>query len=249
MNTSKEIFTPYLMVAFVDEKTKNWINRETSRRGLEDLGYVVEYATVDNVICHNDLVYYGNVNFIEKVVDTLGYEKNPIAHVPEDLTYFAGRTIERMTLEEALERSRFEKIFLKPKPEKHKHFTGLVLRTPMDLLNIANYPSTEEVLVSPEIHILSEWRCYIHGNEVIDIKNYKGDFLKFPNADIVEKIPGMWKTSPIAWACDVGVTDTGETIIVECNDVMSLGFYGLSTLKAGRMIVDRWEQIHQNKSL
>jgi hypothetical protein len=237
------------MVAFVDEKTKNWLNRETSRRGLEDLGYIVEFATVDTVICQTDLVYYGNVNFIEKVVDTLGYTHNPIAHVPEELQLFAGRKIERMTLEEALEKSRFEKIFIKPKPEKHKHFTGMVLKTPMDMVHLANYPNTDEVLVSPAIDILSEWRCFIHGNEVLDIKNYKGDFLKFPNADIINKIPGMWKKSPVSWACDVGVTDKGETIIVECNDVMSLGLYGLSTLKAGRMIVDRWEQIHYNKSL
>lgn len=34
-----------------------------------------------------------------------------------------------------------------------------------------------------------------------------------------------------------------------CDDVMSLGMYGLSPLNAGMMLEKRWEEIHKNKFL
>lgn len=72
---------------------------------------------------------------------------------------------------------------------------------------------------------------------------YKGKEFLF-----VDKAIKLWKSAPIAWSCDLGITDKGETVVVECNDVMALGFYGLQAYKAGEILEKRWTEIHRNKS-
>ena len=238
------------MYALIDRDCKNWINFETAYRGLSEMGYMCISTRKDDLSIVNDNeVFYGNVGFVEKALELLGYPKRAIAHVPDDLMPFAGRIIETVTLSEALQQSKTQKIFIKPKPEKHKFFTGMVLNSSSDLLNLANYDNDELVLMSPAINILSEWRCYICDGEVLDVKHYKGDFRIHPCYETIDHAAKSWKSCPVAWALDVGITDDGKTIVVECNDVMSLGFYGLSTLKAGKMLRERWDEIHRNKSL
>jgi hypothetical protein len=42
---------------------------------------------------------------------------------------------------------------------------------------------------------------------------------------------------------DWGVTDTGETRLVEANDAYALGYYGLQSVLYARMIDARWEEL------
>lgn len=237
------------MHGIVQISTKHSTNRESAIAGLENQGVLVSQTDdIDGIVLDAQSVIYGNMGFAEKAISRLGYHKRAIAHVPDDLLPYAGRSVEKVPLREALERRHTESIFIKPIPERHKQFNGLTFDNPYDIYQLANYPDDELVLLSPKINIVSEWRGFVFKDELLDAKNYKGDFRVIPNYSKIEPFLNTWNERPIAWSCDFGVTDKGETIIVECNDVMSLGWYNLTPMYVGSMLVARWEEIHRNKS-
>lgn len=53
------------------------------------------------------------------------------------------------------------------------------------------------------------------------------------------------KNAPAAFSLDVGVLDTGETALIECNDAWALGYYkgSLAHKDYIRMLWMRWEQL------
>jgi len=238
------------MNAFVQTNTRYHMNKETAKRGLFEMGCVVEEIEYNpDIIAQNpDGIYYGNVGFNNKILEQLGYNQRHIGHVPEDLYHLAGRTIETVSLKEALARRAHESIFIKPVPEHHKKFNGLSFDNPYDLYNVAAYDDDAMVLLSPRINIVSEWRGFIVDDELVDAEHYKGNFRLAPDYYKIENNIKSWKDRPVAWSCDMGITDKGETIIVECNDVLALGWYGVHPSIAGRMLIARWDQIHAEKS-
>jgi len=48
---------------------------------------------------------------------------------------------------------------------------------------------------------------------------------------------------PIAYSIDVGILESGETILVECNDGFALGNYGVPARRYAEMHRDRWYQM------
>lgn len=238
------------MNAYIGLETKNPCNKEFASYGLYQLGLYVQhisYKDVPNIEFTNEDVFYGNVGFIQTVLKKYGYKVPALGHVPDAMLPFAGRTIELVTLKEAKKRSETEKVFIKPVPENGKQFTGFVMsNSSLDGLYLVDYLRDEKelVLMSPTLNIVSEWRCFVHNGQIIDAKNYFGDFRTIPDYKIGDQCIEAWSDSPIAYSCDLGVTDEGKTIVIECNDVMCLGLYGLWPTKAGRMIVDRWNEIH-----
>lgn len=243
------------MNAYIGLETKNPCNKEFAAYGLFQLGCYVQhisYKDVPNIEFTNEDIFYGNVGFISTVVKKYGYPEKPLGHVPDEMMPFAGRTVELVTISQAKERAKTEKVFIKPVPENSKQFTGFVMNnSSLDGLYLVDYlrDDKELVLLSPEVNIVSEWRCFVHKGEIIDAKHYHGNYRIVPDYTIGDKCVNAWKDSPIAYSCDLGITDKGETIVIECNDVMCLGLYGLWPTKAGRMIMDRWEEIHRNKRI
>lgn len=245
------------MNAYLEKETKGYLNKEIALQGLQKIGACVTLISKVDLLNWNekdaeDAIFYGNVGFIKSVAERYNYPFNPVGHVPDELQHLSGREIKEVTLDEALAESKNRRVFIKPIPSKNKLFTGFVLNnSPMDMFYLANYflNKEEQVLMSPEIKLVSEWRCFIHDKTVLDAKHYKGNFRVSPDYAVADTAAHDWKDSPIAYSCDLGVTKEGETVIIECNDVMSLGFYGLDFLYAGSMLRDRWEEIHRNKKI
>ena len=216
------------------------------KRGLELLGHeVMEVNWFDPTDINNRSLYYGNVGFTRAVMRELGYSGNWIGHVPEDLFPLAGRSITVSPLKDALRLGRF----IKPMPENGKSFNGFVYSKQSDLLNVANVDMHAKVISSDAVTFVSEWRCFVQEGEVLDAKHYKGNFRTNPDYGVADSATRLWRDAPAAYSCDLGVTDDGRTLVVECNDVMSLGLYGVSPLIAASMLEKRWGQIHRNRSL
>ncbi len=240
------------MNAYIQLQVKSWMNRETVQRGLEYRGHNVALIEKEDVAKYidNESIYYGNVGFIRDVVALLGYTPKYYGHVPEELYHWAGRKIEYVPVSSIFKEK--ERCFIKPVPEKGKQFDGFVYNAnQMDSLYVANYFLTgDEIVIKSEVvEFVSEWRCYVCDGEVLDGKHYKGYFEVFPNYEIAKFAAKAWKDAPAAWSCDLGVLKDGRTVIVEVNDTMCLGMYGLDTRKAGLMVERRWEEIHFNKAL
>lgn len=237
------------MHGIIQISTKHIHNRLSAIAGLENRGVTVTQTdNIEEIELTSESVIYGNMGFIEKALNKLGYPKRAIAHVPDDLLPYAGRKIEMVPLSEALIRRHNESIFIKPCPDNHKQFDGFTFDDPYAIYQLANYADDSLVLLSPKINIVTEWRGFVFKDELLDAKHYKGDFRIIPEYAKIEPFLNTWKDRPVAWSCDFGVTDKGETIIVECNDVMSLGWYNLTPKYVGGMLIARWEEIHRNKT-
>lgn len=240
-------------ISYLCRKTQDITNRATMEYGLEKLGHfvkIIDREDVLNIPIDTEDIFYGNVGYIQEVFKKFGYYYNPIGSVPKDLLHLADRSIEKTTVSDAILRSQKEPIFVKPIDINSKCFTGFVLgKKPLDVSNLVCYENLghNEVYISSVITIVSEWRCFIHNKKVIDGKNYKGDFKIFPDYSVAEEAAQTWKNAPIAYSCDIGITDKGKSVLIECNDMPSLGLYGLDGILAAKMLEDRWVEIHKNK--
>jgi hypothetical protein len=134
-------------------------------------------------------------------------------------------------------------IFIKPY-NIHKLFTGLVINSVKDLINVPDAAKDTTVLCSEVINIVSEYRLYInYRTEIIDARRYTGDFRKLPDFSLAEDIIKVFQNKPIAYSLDLGITDKNETVIVELNDAYCLGNYGMSSDKYSKMVENRWMEI------
>ena len=82
----------------------------------------------------------------------------------------------------------------------------------------------------PIPNIVSEWRVYIHNNELEDLRNYSGEILKFPNMyDLKFLIASNRLKSilPKTYCIDVGILENGLNIVIEYNDMWAIGNYGV----------------------
>jgi hypothetical protein len=99
------------------------------------------------------------------------------------------------------------------------------------------------VYVSEEVSILSEYRCYIHHGEAAAIHCYKGDVTIFPDRNAVLDMIEVYTSAPVAYGLDVGVLESGETVLIGVNDFCCLGNYGIRPTPYAFGIASRWEQL------
>lgn len=136
-----------------------------------------------------------------------------------------------------------DSIFIKPSPEDQKRFTGHVRGSVGFLAQTASVPDEVEIQCSEPIQFATEYRCFILNKQILGIRHYKGDYRYYPEHNIVEAAMFAYKSSPVAYTLDFGVTYDGKTVLVEANDAFSLGAYGLPATMYARMIEVRWEEM------
>jgi ATP-grasp domain, R2K clade family 2 len=160
--------------------------------------------------------------------------------LPEALMQFAGRSVRKMTLREA--RRLDGPLFCKPFHDT-KSFTGLVVGTDGNWATTARLDPDTEVVVSEVVRFVSEYRCFVIDDVVVDVRRYSLDVdpLCFPDPNVIRAIVETNRVSaPRGYAVDVGVLDSGATRLVELNDGHSLGEYGLFAPRYARLLEARW---------
>lgn len=238
------------MEAFIQLSVVNQLNREVVDTGLSGIGYFVSKVNFvePKFLADQCHVYYGNVNWVKNIVTDHGYRCKQYGHVPDCLTAFAGRDIIKMTLREVLARDK-QPIFIKPTENDQKLFNGFIFSNAYyQLVDLAHVDEGTELYTSAVIPIVSEWRCLIHNNKLAGITHYKGLVTRFPCLGQLHKMLEVSKKDlPISYALDIGVTKKNETIVIEVNDSITSGWYGINPSIVGRALSDRWEQIHKEK--
>jgi hypothetical protein len=249
------------MKAYLEKCGQEWFDDfvYTARQPLADRGFTIvpfdDFNLPDLIDCEvfdkNDIVV-GSVEATKAFWNAAGIEVPNYIGYPKSLEQFYGRTIKR---------TRFGKItvddlpiFIKPAYDV-KLFTGFVLDKRATLHNIGMYysevnPNTA-VYTSKVIDIVSEYRCFVHNNKLVGIKNYSGDFGCFPNIyTIYEMIQKYKHEAPISYTLDVGIIEkipNDETVLIEINDFWAIGGYGLDGKTYVRMLIDRFQQIKNSK--
>lgn len=94
--------------------------------------------------------------------------------------------------------------------------------------------------ISDIIDIKSEWRCFIYKGKLVGLQNYSGEFDTFPNVNKIKSIIKNYKSQPVAFTLDVGITEKNETSIIEVHDFFSVGLYGFSNYNILPFMFSRW---------
>lgn len=210
--------------------------------GLEPEGFQLEQLQ-DLPLSRSTLVH-GWVRTVHDALRQIGATIPPPLDYPEELTSYLGRTVHQSTLGEvhkAFIQDESKPVFIKP--VIHKMFTGHTIERFRDLAETTYLDQDQPVWVSSIVNFVSEYRCFVHDGTLTGIQRYYGDNWVLPAKPWVTAMIQKYKSAPIAYSLDVGVTDKGHTLLVEVNDYYSLGDYGHSRLSYTEACVARWEQI------
>ena len=225
------------------------INYLTAWLGFKEFGYEVqffEWKEIDALPLAREHIVTGGIPAVMRCLNRLGVPLPELSNMPDELRSFAGRNFWWGTLEEARNRAsvpNFEPFFMKPRPSDQKLFNGQVVRCFRDLLPTAPLPAETPIFGSEVVKFESEYRIFVHGGEVIGCKHYKGDFRRMIDFTVVDAAVAAFQAAPAAYGIDFGITDKGETLLVEVNDSYSLGCYGLGPTRYAAMIESRWNEI------
>ena len=84
----------------------------------------------------------------------------------------------------------------------------------------------EKVSVSSIVNFVSEWRCFVFGGMLRDLRYYCGNKWVVPDKDTINSMVNAVGTTMRAYTLDVGVLESGETAVVEVHNFISCGLYG-----------------------
>ncbi|WP_339368633.1 ATP-grasp domain-containing protein [Paenibacillus elgii] len=129
------------------------------------------------------------------------------------------------------------------KPVEDKKFTGVVVRSTKDLIGCGTFGEDPEILCSEVVNFVAEWRCFVRYGRILDIRRYRGDWRVQYDHKVVEDVVAEYKTAPKGYAVDFGLTDQGQTLLIEVNDGYSLGYYGLFSLDYAKLLSARWAEL------
>lgn len=226
------------------------VNHYTAWYGFTKVGMDIEFYSWPDlqnglVETRPEFLVVGGVVCVREALRRIGALEPPPLDYPEDLDPFLGRRVWRETLSVMRERYNDPGHPLFFKPADHgKEFDGQTISRFRDLVPTARFPGTTPILVSDTVTFVSEFRYFVHRNKVIGVGYYRGDPLLAPDANVVRQaVRAYGDAAPIAYGLDMGVTDKGETLLVEVNDAFALGAYGLSYTKYVNLLEDRWRQL------
>lgn len=221
------------------------INLYIAYDGFKQLGAeIVFYTNVDDITDNNpeDIIVDG-IKQVRYILDKFGKEY-PTLEYPESISTpeYLGRRIWKDNLSSIMTNKDKWNVFIKP-VEGGKLFTGGVIKEPQDFRICVGANDSTEVWCSEIVNFVSEYRCFIRYGKILDIKNYKGDCFIIPNKKVLKSIINDYTDAPKSYTIDLGITDKGETFLVEVNEGYSVGAYGLDSLKYAKLLATRWSEL------
>lgn len=130
------------------------------------------------------------------------------------------------------------------KPLHHqKLFTGRVVERQYDLVRLGEVKDDELLIAQELVDFASEWRAYILRGRIVGVFHYQGEPLQFPDVEDITVALTAFVDAPVAYSMDWGLTTDGDTLLVEVNDGVALGNYGLDGKTYTRMIEARWREL------
>ena len=211
----------------------------TAWQGFLELGYQpIFYANESELEdCRPDDLIVGGVSIINRRLKSYGITV-PEYDYPDELKGFMGRRVWTDTLQGILAKPETWPVFVKP--VRDKAFVGFVLRKETDVPRLRQTKQSEPVLCSELVHFKREWLVFVRYGNICDVRPYIGDWHCQYNPDVIEQAVSMYKTGPAGYAIDFGVTNSGQTLLVEVNDGFALGSYGVDPVQYAKLLSARW---------
>lgn len=216
--------------------------------GFRELGWDVAEMTGDRLLELSpspEALVVGGVETVLPYLRKLNAQPAALDY-PDALRPYLGRRLRRTTLGDVRSQvgSNSDPVFVKP--VEHKLFDGHVVRSFRDLIGTARLPAETPVFETEVVEFLSEWRFYVSNGCVMGVGHYAGAATDFPEkALVLESVATFHETghAPSAYGLDFGVCSDGTTRLVEVNDAITLGNYGLRPAQYARFLSARWEEL------
>ena len=185
----------------------------------------------------------GDNSVIATVLKMIGYNFINDSY-PKSIENYLGRQVWETTIRNLLYQEEHG-FFVKPKL-KAKLFTGFVINSYHDLIQLERFSKKTDLYCSALVNWLSEYRVFVINSKIVGIKTYAGDETRTLDMSIVEKAVKDFENSPertASYGIDFGVVDSGQTTLIEWNDGFALGSYGLDKEIYTDLLIARWEEI------
>lgn len=186
----------------------------------------------------------GTVEFCRSWMAVCDITEPPHMSYPEDLRDLLGRPVAPGVWSDVAIGE-----FAKPR-HRIKAWTGHLRGAPDpdEAAVIAALDPAEPVWRSPAIIFRSELRVYVHRGRSVGAARYDDgpDDAPTPDSTAVAAAVRRFGDRVAGAAMDFGVTDAGETVLVEVNDGWALGYYPWGDCPAAAylaLIADRWAEI------
>lgn len=228
------------------------LNRKTAQIGFDKLGeetilFTPEEFDVLTFQAEDDIVV-GGIGYAKRGMRAMDLVPPALEDIPVELLPFAGRRVWTSTIKEARQNvQNGARFFVKPSSEDQKLFDGAVWSCFRDLIPTAHIPDDTLVACADPVNFIAEYRGFILNGELLSLRPYRGNPLAFPNPNVVKSALSAYR-GPAAFSMDFGVTDTGQTLVVEINDSYALGAYGLPPIAYAKMIRTRWNEIRRSQT-
>lgn len=213
---------------------------EIAYRGFKNLGVECNLFTSNEELdtrTRDDIVV-GGMLIMEHSLRQMGIDL-PNYNYPEELEGFLGRRIWKTSISDL----KFEVLPIFIKPLKEKAAKGLVVNSWDDITEYSEMDSEDVILCSEVVRFISEWRCFVRYGEILGIQFYYGDQNIRPDQAVVEKAVLTYKNSPAAFSLDFGVSTDGRTLLIEMNDGLAIGCYGLQEDLYAKFLTSRWTEL------
>jgi hypothetical protein len=230
-------------------------------KGWTEMGYTVhkfEESELDGTEIWKwltrDTPVFTGVKTYDRILKKLDVDYWKTSTYPRNLRPFLATEINDTKLGKVRENFSQMGISVFVKPVEQKVFTGLVLKTCLDLIPISDIPDDCDVFTGYPCEFLSEYRVYVHNGDIVGVKHYRGDWTLTPDIGVIKDAVGSYFDTPYwmkpcSYALDFGVVRKKQgniTALVEFNDATSLGNYGIHQTKFAEMHTARWFEIIKN---
>jgi ATP-grasp domain, R2K clade family 2 len=214
--------------------------------GFREMGWeIVSFRQLDNPFLPDlnpEDVVVGFIETVQTVLLKLGIPAPEAINYPDDLAIFLGREVWRTHINYIAKHPELWNVFIKPVTSPKK-FKGRLLTSAKDLISCGDEFEDTEIWCSEPVNFLAEWRCFVRYGEILGVKSYYGDWRVHFDPKVIENAIAAYHSAPAGYAADFGVTDKGETLLIEVNDGYSIGSYGLFPADYARLLASRWAQI------
>jgi len=212
--------------------------------GFRQLGWEICYFHQAEELRENepDDIIVGYLRDVKIAIQQLGIQPPEEINYPEELLPFLGRKVWKSTVNTIAVNPDLWNVFIKP-AYGAKTFTGKLIKDAKDLIGCGHPLQDIDIWCSEPVHFLSEWRCFVRYNQIQDVRRYAGDWRLHFDYKILERALKNYTSAPKGFAMDFGLTNTGETLLVEINDGFSLGAYGLAPIEYAKLLSARWAEI------
>ena len=211
--------------------------------GFEELGAEIRFfhtpAEMRQIKEPSDILV-GYVGTVQMHLQDMGFPI-PDINYPIQLRPYLGRRIWKSTINTINHHPEQWPVFVKSVADKE--ITGVLVRSPKDLIGCGNWARDIPVWCSEPVHFETEWRCFVRYGKILDVRRYRGTREQMPDSDIIKRAVQDYENAPAGCSLDFGLTNDGRTLLIEVNDGYSLGCYGLFYIDYAKLLAARWAEL------